>query len=71
MCLAIPGKVKTITDKTATVDFGGVSKSIRVDLLPNIKPDDYVLVHAGFGIGILNEEDAKKTIEAWQEIYGG
>ena len=70
MCLAIPGKIIEIdSDKNhATVDYGdGTKRKINITL---VKPklDDYVLVHAGFAIEILDESEAKKTLELFKEM---
>jgi len=70
VCLAIPGKIIEIdSDKNhATVDYGdGTKRKINITL---VKPklDDYVLVHAGFAIEILDESEAKKTLELFKEM---
>ena len=64
MCLAIPGKIETIdSDNLATVNIMGVSRSVSVDLTPNAQVGDYVLVHAGFAIEIVDAEYARETID--------
>ena len=64
MCLAIPGKIETLdSDNLATVDIMGVSRSVSVDLTPNAQVGDYVLVHAGFAIEIVDAEYAQETID--------
>ena len=64
MCLAIPGKIETIdSDNLATVNIMGVSRSVSVDLTPNAQVGDYVLVHAGFAIEIVDAEYAQETID--------
>jgi len=68
MCLAIPGKVIEVHGNTAKVDFGeGTVREVNVSLV-NIKPGQYVLVHTGFAIQVMNEEDAIETIKAWESI---
>ncbi len=68
MCLAIPGRITKIDDDIASVDFGGgTSRQVNVSLV-NAKVGEYVIVHAGFAIEILNEEAAKETLELWNEI---
>lgn len=68
MCLAIPGRITKIDDDMASVDFGGgTSRQVNVSLV-NAKVGEYVIVHAGFAIEILNEEAAKETLELWNEI---
>lgn len=68
MCLAIPGRITKIDDDIASVDFGGgTSRQVNVSLV-DAKVGEYVIVHAGFAIEILNEEAAKETLELWNEI---
>lgn len=67
MCLAIPGKVLTTSGKKAKVDFGGTQREVDVSLV-DAKVGEYVIVHAGFAIQILDEKDAKETLELWGEI---
>lgn len=69
MCLAIPGKIKSINkDKVAEVDFDGVMRTASMDMLPKAKIGDYVLVHAGFAIEIVDEKEAKKTLDLLKEL---
>ena len=71
MCLAIPGKiVKLGKERRAEVDFGGVTRAVQLDLLPDAKTGDYVIVHAGFAIQKLAREDAKETIQLFNESFG-
>jgi len=73
MCLAIPGKIKTIETqmdgliRMAKVQFGGISKEASLEMVPQAKEGDYVLVHVGVAISIVNEEEAKKTFEYLKE----
>lgn len=72
MCLAIPGKIISIgADKRAEVDFGGVVRAAQLDLLPAAKKGDYVIVHAGFAIQKLSPKDARETLKALNEAFGG
>ncbi|MDH5443840.1 MAG: HypC/HybG/HupF family hydrogenase formation chaperone [Hadesarchaea archaeon] len=71
MCLAIPGKVLKIEDQIATVDFGGTRREVKLDLLRNVRNGDYVLVHAGYAIQILDEAKAKEILSAWEEVAAG
>lgn len=71
MCLAIPGKVVKIEGKIAIVDYGGVRREARIDFVPDVKVGDYVVVHTGFAIEKLSEEEALLSIDAWNEILGG
>lgn len=64
MCLAIPAKITQFEEGgLATVDILGVTRSISVDLTPQAKEGDYVLVHAGFAIEVVDEQYANETIE--------
>jgi len=68
MCLAIPAKVVSITGDSAKVDFGeGVLREVNITLV-EAKVSDYVLVHAGYAIQVLSEEDAQETLRLWNEI---
>jgi hydrogenase expression/formation protein HypC len=68
MCLAIPAKVVSVKEDKARVDFGeGVLREVNVTLV-KAKVGDYVLVHAGYAIQILDEKEAQETIRLWNEI---
>ena len=68
MCLAIPGKVIDIDDAKATVEYTeGVRNQANITLV-DVKVGDYVLVHAGFAIKVLDEEEARKTLSVWSEL---
>ncbi|NJE06314.1 HypC/HybG/HupF family hydrogenase formation chaperone [Thermococcus sp. M36] len=69
MCLAVPAKVLEIKGNVAIVDFGGVKREARLDLLPDVKVGDYVIVHTGFAIEKLDEERAREILEAWDEVF--
>lgn len=70
MCLAIPGKLEKIssqlddTFRIGTVDFEGIKKEVNLALVPEAKVGNYLLVHVGAAIGIIDEEEAKKTMDA-------
>ncbi|WP_127019549.1 HypC/HybG/HupF family hydrogenase formation chaperone [Flagellimonas beolgyonensis] len=74
MCLAIPGKLLEITatlDETfrvGKVSFGGVKKDVSLALVPEAKVDDYVMVHVGAAISVVDEEEAKKTFEILTQL---
>jgi len=70
MCLGIPGKVLSIKDEMAEVDFGGVKRTVSLLLCPEVKVGDYVLVHVGFAITKLEEEEAKETLKLLEEYLG-
>lgn len=68
MCLAVPGKVVEIVDMLATVDISGVTRQVSLILLPDAKIGDYVLVHAGFAIQAIDEDEAQKTLALFKEL---
>lgn len=61
MCLAVPGQVVELQDGEAVVDFQGNRMSVSTIMTPEVKPADWVLVHAGFAITILPEAEARET----------
>ena len=70
MCLAIPGKVISIDKKKdyASIDYGdGTKRNVNVSLV-DVKIGDYVLVHAGFAIQVLDEKEANETLELFREM---
>jgi hydrogenase expression/formation protein HypC len=73
MCLAIPGKVTTIQGsdsllRTGKIDFGGVLKEASLAYVPEAAVGDYVLVHAGFAISRLDEQEATKVFDYLRQI---
>ena len=68
MCLAIPAKIVSIKEDRAKVDFGeGVLREVNVTLV-KARVGDYVLVHAGYAIQVLDEKEALETLRLWSEI---
>jgi hydrogenase expression/formation protein HypC len=67
MCLAIPSKIVKIENNVATIDVDGVRREASLLLIDNPKIGDYVIVHAGFAINKLNEEDALESLKALRE----
>ncbi|WP_455280285.1 HypC/HybG/HupF family hydrogenase formation chaperone [[Eubacterium] cellulosolvens] len=68
MCLAIPGKIMKIDGDVAKVDFGdGTAREVNASLV-DVKVGQYVIVHAGFAIEVLDEKYAKETLKIWDEI---
>jgi len=63
MCWAVPGKIIKIQDNRATVDIAGLRKQAALDLISQPQVGDYVLLHAGFAIQKVSEEDANLTID--------
>ena len=71
MCIAVPGKITVIDDlNVATIDVGGTTRHASADLVPDVQVGDYVLVHAGFIINKLDEEDALETLKLFEEYMG-
>jgi len=68
MCLAVPARIMEITGDRAIADFGGVKREIAISLLEDVKVGDYVIVHTGFAIETLDEEEAVETLRLWKEI---
>jgi hydrogenase expression/formation protein HypC len=68
MCLAIPALIKTIEGKEADVEIGGISRRISVWLTPEAKVGDYVLVHTGYAITIVDQEEAQETLKMFREM---
>ena len=74
MCLAIPGKIKSIRYeydgkiKMAKVSFGGIVKDATLDMVPQAEVDDYVLVHVGVAISIVDEAEARRTFAYLEEM---
>ena len=73
MCLAVPGKLLSVEGedplvRTGKVSFGGILKEVNLTCVPEAKVGDYLIVHAGLAISILDEEEAARTLEYLQEI---
>ena len=72
MCLAVPGKIVEIEDsdglKMARVDFGGIFREACLDYVPEAKVGDYCVIHVGFAISLVSEEEAMETLELLKEI---
>ena len=73
MCLAIPGKVESINgseqlSRVGKVDFGGVLKEVSLAYVPEVKVGDYVIVHVGFALSRLDEDEAHKVFEYLKEM---
>lgn len=67
MCLAIPGRVVKIHGSRGIVDFGGLNREVDLSLVEP-KVGDYVIVHAGYAIEILDHKAAEETLRLWEEI---
>ncbi len=72
MCLGIPGKVVEIYDenglKMGNIDYAGTLNKACLEYVPEIEVGQYTVVHAGFGISIIDEDEAMKSYEAWEEL---
>lgn len=72
MCLAIPGKIESITgegfERMGKVNFGGIKKDVNLAYVPEARVNDYVIVHVGFAISILDEEEANKVFSYLKEM---
>ena len=72
MCLGIPGKVVELYLskglRMAKIDFGGVIKEACMEYLPDAKVGDYTIIHVGFGLSILDEKEARETMELLKQI---
>ena len=66
MCLAVPGRIISMKKGSAEVDFSGIKRAVSLDLVPAAKKGDYVLVHAGFAIQLLDPGEAVKTLELFK-----
>jgi len=68
MCLAIPVSIRKIEGTNGTVEMSGVKRTISLRLTPEARVGDYVLVHAGYAIGIVDEEEAAETLKLLEEM---
>ena len=74
MCLAVPGKIVTLMEeknlglRRGKVDFGGIRKEVCLDYTPEACLGDYVLVHVGFALTVVDEEEAQRVFETLREL---
>ena len=72
MCLAVPGKIVEIKEsdglQMAKVDFGGIFREACLDYVPEAKVGDYCIIHVGFAISLLSEQEAMETLELLKQI---
>jgi hydrogenase expression/formation protein HypC len=68
MCLAIPALIKSIEDKEAEAEMGGITRRISLWLTPEARVGDYVLVHTGYAINILDQKEAEETLSLLEQI---
>ncbi len=70
MCLGIPMKIVEIKDRVGVVESMGVRREAILDLLPSAKVGDWVIVHAGYAIQLLDEDSAQETLSLLRSAYG-
>ncbi|MBP2645010.1 MAG: hybG [Firmicutes bacterium] len=68
MCLAVPAQIIKLQDMLATIEINGVTRQASIMLVPEAKVGDYVLVHAGFAIQLVDQEEAERTMELLKEL---
>lgn len=73
MCLAVPGQIISITDdepllRSGLINFSGVTRQISLAYLPEATIDDYVIVHAGFAIAIIDQAEAEASLQAFADL---
>jgi hydrogenase expression/formation protein HypC len=72
MCLGVPGRVIDIAREddllVGRVDFGGVRRRVCLEHVPEVQPGEWVLVHVGFALARLDEEEARRTFELLREL---
>ena len=68
MCLAIPALVKSIEGNEAEAEIGGIGRKISILLTPEVKVGEYVLLHTGYAINVIDEEEAMETLKLFEEM---
>ena len=69
MCLAVPMKIKEIKGNSAVVEYEGTRREVRLDLVdPKPEVGDYVIIHAGFVLHLIDEEEAQESLKTWKEL---
>ena len=73
MCLAIPGKVveidASVSPLMGKVSFGGIKKDVCLELVPEVKIGNYVIVHVGFALNVMDEEEAQETLNLIEQMH--
>jgi len=73
MCLAIPGKVVeidvSVSPLMGKVSFGGIKKDVCLELVPEVKIGNYVIVHVGFALNVMDEEEAQETLNLIEQMH--
>jgi len=72
MCLGVPGRIEACFEKDglpmAKVDFGGIAKDVCLSLTPEAEPGEYVIVHVGFSLNVVDEQEANQIFESLQQL---
>jgi hydrogenase expression/formation protein HypC len=68
VCLAVPLRIETIEGETALVELGGVRRQVSLVLTPEAQVGDYVIIHTGFALSVLDEEEALETLELFRSM---
>lgn len=68
MCLAIPALIKSIEGKEAEAEIGGITRHISLWLTPEVQVGDYVLLHTGYAISVIDKEEAEETLRLIDDI---
>ncbi|MBN2467108.1 MAG: HypC/HybG/HupF family hydrogenase formation chaperone [Deltaproteobacteria bacterium] len=68
MCLAIPSRIIAVEGSKATVELAGVTRRVDVSLIPSVHVGDYVLVHTGYAITVVDEEEARETLQLLETL---
>jgi len=73
MCLAVPGKIISMTDddslnRMGYVEFSGISTEVSLAYVPEAQLDDYVIVHAGFAISIVDQQEAQQSLQEFEKL---
>jgi hydrogenase expression/formation protein HypC len=68
MCLAIPAKVLVIDGLEADVELSGITRHVSLQMVPEAKVGDYVLLHTGYAISLIDEEEAQETLKLFREM---
>jgi hydrogenase expression/formation protein HypC len=71
MCLAIPGEIIDLSEGHAMVDFGGTRSRVNITFIPNLVIGDYVIVHVGYAIQKMSQEEAQESISLINEMLEG
>jgi hydrogenase expression/formation protein HypC len=68
MCLAVPALIKTVDGQQAEVDIDGISREVSLQLTPDARVGDYVLLHTGYAISIIDAAEAEETLKLLKEL---